>query len=186
MSEPIPPNSSTQGPAQGSTHGPAPGAIFELAERAVDFVRHAVRGKRGAMVLDYRPETLPVLDHYLRSVPKDQEATVALVSAAAGAYFGEVARRLLGGDWEETGDPAETWALVLTGGLRIAPRALAEAAIRGEEDEAAFEVPEEDREAVEEALEGKEVTEEEYFSLAGRVEVLQFLADVLAGRRTEG
>jgi hypothetical protein len=165
---------------------PAPGAIHELAERTVDFVRHAIRGKRGGIVLDYRPDTLPVLDHYLRGVPKEQPATVALITAAAGAYFGEVARRTLGGEWEQTASPPETWTLVLTGGLRIVPGALAESAIRQEEDEACFEVPEEDRAVVEDALEGREVPEDEYYSLAGRLEVLQLIADVLVTLRERG
>jgi len=165
---------------------PAPGAIHELAERTVDFVRHAVRGKRGGIVLDYRPETLPVLDHYLRGVPKEQPATVALIAAAAGAYFGEVARRALGGEWEQTGDPPESWTLVLPGGLRMVPGALAQSAIRQEEDEACYDVPDEDREAVEVALEGREVPEDEYYSLAGRLEVLQLIADVLATLRERG
>ena len=165
---------------------PAPGVIHELAERTVDFVRHAVRGKRGGIVLDYKPDTLPVLDHYLRGVPKDQPATVALIAAAAGAYFGEVARRALGGEWEQTNDPPEGWTLVLPGDLRIVPGALAESAIRQEEDEACYDVPEEDRAAVEDALDGREVPEDEYYSLGGRLEVLQLIADVLATLRERG
>jgi hypothetical protein len=161
---------------------PAPGAIHELAERTVDFVRHAIQGKRGGIVLDYRPDTLPVLDHYLRGVPRDQPATVALIGAAAGAYFGEVVRRALGGEWEQTSDPPEGWTLVLPGDLRIVPGALADSAIRREEDEACYDVPEEDRAAVEDALDGREVPEDEYYSLAGRLEVLQLIIDVVVGR----
>jgi len=163
---------------------PPPGAIFELAERAVDFVRHAIIGTRGGILLDYRPETLPVLDHYLGTVPRDQPATVALIGAAAGAYFGEVVRRVLGGGWVQTDDPAETWPLVLEGGLRIHPVALATAAILVDEAGVpAFEVPVADRAAVEEALEGKEVPEDEYYSLAGRLEALLLVTDVLTGRK---
>lgn len=165
---------------------PPPGAIHELAERTVDFVRHAVIGKRGGIVLDYRPDTLPVLDHYLRGVPKDQPATVALISVAAGAYFGEVARRALGGEWEQTNEPPETWTLILPGDLRVVPGALAESAIRQEEDEPCYEVPDEGRAAVEDALDGREVPEDEYYSLAGRLEVFQLIADVLATLRDRG
>jgi hypothetical protein len=163
---------------------PPPGLIHELAERVVDFVRHAIIGKRGGMILDYRAETLPLLDHYLEGVPRDQPATVALIAAAAGAYFGEVARRTLGGAWQQSDDPPETWPLVLAGGVRIVPNELATAAIvKQEVGETAYDVPGSDRESVEAALEGKEVTETEYFSLAGRLEVLELVADVLTANR---
>jgi len=46
------------------TRTPPPGAVHELAERAVDFVRRSL-----GLVLDYTPETLPLLDHYLRMAP---------------------------------------------------------------------------------------------------------------------
>src|SRR5262249_37662196 len=112
------------------------------------------------------------------------EETVALIAASAGAYFGEVARRALGGAWMQSELPAEDWALVLGGGVRIVPRDLAEEAIRQEDTgEPAFEVPAADRHAVEDALAGKEVPEDEYYSLSGRLEVLTLIADVLAGRR---
>jgi hypothetical protein len=148
----------------------------------VEFVRKAVHGKRGGIVLDYKPETLPVLDHYLAAVPRDQPATVTLIAAAAGAYFGEVARRSLGGAWEQTNDPPEAWTLVLPGELRVVPGALAAAAILHEEEEA-YEVPVADRAVVEEALDNREVAADEYFSLSGRLEVLQHIADLLAGLR---
>jgi hypothetical protein len=48
-------------------------------KRAVDLARSAV-----GIVLDYTPDTLPVLDHYLRGVPRCDEI-IALVAAAAGA-----------------------------------------------------------------------------------------------------
>jgi hypothetical protein len=156
---------------------PPPGAVHDLAERIVEFVRRAV-----GIVLDYTPETLPVLDHYLGGVPEDQLETVALVSATAGAYFGEVARRLLGGEWDEAGGE---WELLLPGGLRLSPSALArEAIIETDTGEATYDVPQDDREAVEDALEGRgPVPEDEYYSLCGRLETLQLIEDVLAARR---
>jgi hypothetical protein len=165
---------------------PPPGAIFELAERAVDFVRHAVRGQRGEMILDYKPETLPLLDHYLHGVPKDQPETIALIAAAAGAYFGEVARRVLGGAWVEGPEPPQEWTLAANSGLKFVPGDLAQAAILKDEAGAAFEVDDDDRAAVEEALEGKEVTEDEYYSLSGRLETFLLIADVLTTRRIPG
>jgi hypothetical protein len=158
---------------------PPPGAIHDLAERAVELVRRAVSGPKGPMVLDYRPETLPILDHYLGEVPRDQPETVALIAAVAGAYFGEVTRRVLGGGWEQTSEPPESWILELPHGVRVCPGELATCAITHEE-EAGYDVPAPVRPLVEEALSEREVTEEEYFSLSGRLETLQLIADLVA------
>lgn len=162
---------------------PPPGAVHELAERAVDFVRRSV-----GLVLDYTPETLPLLDHYLTAVPDDKLETVTLVAATAGAYFGEVARRLLGGEWEATeGDPI-AWELIVGGGLRLTPGAFAREAILSEDTgDAIYDVPDADREAVEDALEQRgQVAEDEYYSLCGRLETMQLIADVLVARRAAG
>jgi hypothetical protein len=159
---------------------PPPGAVHDLAERTVEFVRRAI-----GIALDYTPETLPVLDHYLQGVPDDNVETVALVAATAGAYFGEVARRVLGGEWSATEGPPTEWELVVAGSLRLAPGAFAREAILTEDTgEAVYDVPDGDREAVEDALEAKgPVAEDEYYSLCGRLETMQLIADVLAAGR---
>ena len=59
-----------------------------------------------SLSLEYDSNTLPVLDHYLRTVPEDQPAAIELVVATSGAYFGEVVRQLLGGRWDLTGETA--------------------------------------------------------------------------------
>jgi hypothetical protein len=159
---------------------PPPGAIHELAERAVEFVRRAL-----GLVLDYTPETLPLLDHYLRGVPREQPETVALVAGAAGAYFGEVARRALDGDWEQTEDEPTEWTLVLSGGLRVVPGVLATEAILVEDTgPPSYDVPPADRAAVEAALDARgAVAEDEYYALSGRLEVMRLIADALAAQR---
>lgn len=162
---------------------PPPGAVFELAEQAVANVRNATQ-----MVLDYSPETLPVLDHYLRGVPRDQPETVRLMAATAGAYFGEVARKAIGGEWD-VHDPAPgDWRLTLTGGAKLSPVGMAAEAIlqaptEGYEGE--FEVPEEERAVVSDALADREVPEDEFYSLSGRLETLLHVADLLAARWME-
>jgi hypothetical protein len=148
----------------------------------VAFVRRAM-----SLVLDYQSETLPLLDHYLGGVPRDQPDTVRLVAATAGAYFGEVARRTLGGEWriEDEHDPA-AWRLELAG-VTVSPVGLAAGAIlQADTDEydGSMEVSAADRPAVEEALEGREAPEDEYYSLSGRLETLMFVADVIAARRS--
>jgi hypothetical protein len=165
---------------------PPPGAVFELAERAVDFVRTTM-----GLVLDYTGDTLPVLDHYLRQVPEDQPDTVRLIAACAGAYFGEVIRRQLGGAWEDTtGEPAG-WQLLLPGPVRLQPVGVAGQAIIERDDDEAFDggfaVPEAAQAAVEEALTARgDVSEEEFYSLSGRLEVLMLVTDVAVASTAPG
>jgi hypothetical protein len=69
-----------------------PPVVLDLADSCVRFVKRALR-----IELDYTPETLPILDHYLREAQGiDREEIISLVAPAAGAYFGEVVRRQLG------------------------------------------------------------------------------------------
>jgi hypothetical protein len=162
---------------------PPPGDVHDLAERAVEYVKQAV-----GMLLDYQPETLPVLDHYLDQVPRDQPATVELIAAAAGAYFGEVARRTLGGEWEGAGRPEVPpahWRIRLPHGVTFSPIAFAAASIAAAEVEGyddSFDVPDADRAAVEEALAEMQVPEDEYYSLSGRLETLETVVELLVAR----
>jgi hypothetical protein len=134
--------------------------------------------------LDYTPETLPLLDHYLGQVPKDQPDTVRLVGACAGAYFGEICRKALGGRWDDReGQTPLEWSLELAGGVRLTPGGMALAAILVAESEEAddqFDVPPEALPAVEQALEARgEIEEDEYFTLSSRLEVLVLVVDTV-------
>src|SRR5207248_7823696 len=102
---------------------PVPPRIREYADQAVAYVRSAL-----GVALEYDSDTLPLLDHYIRSVPDEQRATVELVIATSGAYFGEVVRRRLGGRWEATGDEAQ-WRVVLPTGLNFSPTGFVASAI---------------------------------------------------------
>jgi hypothetical protein len=170
---------------------PAPGAVFELSERAVDFVARAV-----GTPLDYSMDTLPLLDHWLRQVPEAQPETVRLAAAVAGCYFGEVVRRVIGGAWGDVdhGEPS-TWRLLLPGGVSVAPAALATLTVLGRDDgeladdvDATWDVPAPARPAVEAALEQRgAVDSEEFFSLSGRLEVLHLIVDTaVAAAQTPG
>jgi hypothetical protein len=161
---------------------PPPGSVHELAERTVEYVRRAL-----GLTLDYTPETLPVLDHYLSSVPMDQPETVRLVAATAGAYFGEVVRRTLGGTWDDDRDDAGSLdrKLRVSGDVTFAPAAVAALAVlhaESDDIDASTEVPERARELVEQALEARgRVAEDEFYSLSGRLEVLMFVVDLVVG-----
>jgi hypothetical protein len=166
------------------TTTPPPGAVFELAEQAVDYVRRTLK-----VLLDYTPETLPLLDHYLRDVPTDQPETIELIGATAGAYFGEVARKALGGTWRGLEGAPSAWRVELSGDVTFAPIDFAiETIAKGEVEgkDGSFEVPAEDRDAVEDALAGTgEVSQDEFYSLCGRLEALTTVVNVVLGRRAE-
>jgi hypothetical protein len=104
-------NGKINGAARSAVDAP-PQAIQDLAEACVRFVDRAL-----GIRLDYEPETLPILDHYIkqgRTLAKERPETVPLVAQAAGAYIGEVVRRRHRGFWraEHEGDP-NTWRLLL-------------------------------------------------------------------------
>lgn len=153
----------------------------EYAAQTVRYVQ-AVLG----VELGYDSDTLPVLDHYLRNVPDEQSATVALVVSTAGAYFGEVVRRQLGGTWDVADrDPIE-WLVVLPSGLSVSPAGMVAAVIARSDDlediETGLQVPTHLEPAVEATLERmSQVTEDEYYSLCGRFDTLAHLQEVLAG-----
>src|SRR5580692_10141085 len=107
--------------ANGAGHGepatrdgktdPPPEQVRDLAEACVRFVERAV-GVR----LDYEPETLSLLDHYLvgaRAAARERPEAGALVAHAAGAYFGEVVRRRYASWWRFEGDDPSGWRIEL-------------------------------------------------------------------------
>lgn len=71
-----------------------PDGVEDASLACVEYVRRAL-----GLELDFSPETLPILDHYLaRSIEiTEKEEILDLVVRSAGAYFGEVVRRALGG-----------------------------------------------------------------------------------------
>jgi hypothetical protein len=162
-----------------------PARVREYADQAVDYVRRAL-----GLTLEYDSDTLPLLDHYLRTVPDGQPATLQLVIATSGAYFGEVVRRRLGGRWElgdaDAGGGAIKdiqWRVVLPTGLNFAPAGFVAAAIaRADLDDldSEFESPARMRPYVQSALERMgEVSVEDYYSLCGRLDTLEHVHEVL-------
>ena len=179
---------------------PAPPEIGEYAEQAVEYVRRAV-----GITMEYNSDTLPLLDHYLRSVPAEKAAAAHLVAATAGAYFGEVIRRQVGGHWDLGSSDPGSWRLLLPSGVWFFPAAMALAAILGPDTEDTAESADLDDTDPEHtdvmagdwdaslmapaALRGQvagvlesmaEVSPEEYYSLCCRYDTIEHLQDVLA------
>jgi hypothetical protein len=168
---------------------PAPPAVAELADACVRFVRSAV-----GVTLDFRPETLPVLDHYL-GTRRDEllmarsanPEAMGLVARAAAAYFGEVVRGHFPAFWYLPSEDPAQWELRFESVyLSVNPLAVVYDAISHGDEEgpiAYLELEDEDRDAVAVRLsELPPASDDEFFSLATRLEVLEIAADIIKAR----
>ena len=170
-----------------SAEGGAPVTVVDLASACVKFVERAV-GVR----LDYTPETLPLLDHYLaqaRSAAAARPEAGPLLAQAAGAYFGEVVRRRHAAWWRTEGDDPTFWRVELEAVyLAFCPVMTIQDALslpEGDaEGESRLELTEEDREAVAARLaELPEVDLEEYFAPTTRLEVIDIAVEAIRARK---
>jgi hypothetical protein len=154
-----------------------PPRVREYADQTVAYVRRAL-----GIELEYDSNTLPVLDHYLRTVPEDQPAAIALVVATSGAYFGEVVRQHLGGRWELGSQEAE-WRVVLPTGINFSPAGFVAAAIARadlEDLDSEIAAPPRMLPYVQEALARMgEVSVDDYYSLCGRLDTLEHVHEIL-------
>jgi hypothetical protein len=166
---------------------PPPERVRDLAEACVRFVKQKL-----GVELDYEPETLSILDHYLagaRAAAADKPAAGALVAHAAGAYFGEVVRRRYPSWWRLDGDDPSGWRLELEPVyLSFSPvQLVADALLFREEDPEAserFELEEEDRQAVAVRLaELPGVAEDEFYAPSTRLEVIDIAVEAIRARR---
>ena len=134
------------------------------------------------VALEYDSDTLPLLDHYLRNVPEDQPAATALVVVTAGAYFGEVVRRRLGGRWELAAEDVD-WRIVLPTGLNFSPAGFVAAAIAQadlDDLDSELDAPPRMKPYVQQALARMgEVSIDDYYSLCGRLDTLEHVHEVL-------
>lgn len=166
----------------------APTEIAELASGCVRFVQQAL-GVR----LDFTPETLPVLDHYLRerrAELREHPEAAALVLHAAAAYFGEVVRRQHAVWWSVPTDDPNDWEIQARAVfLSFHPLALVQDAVlhaEGEDAIGLFEVEDDDRDRLAARLaELPPVDEDEYFSLSTRLEVIDIAVDAIKARMME-
>lgn len=168
----------------------APDRVRDLAEACVRFVERSIGVK-----LDYQPETLSLLDHYVaearRTAGERPEAAI-VVAHAAGAYFGEVVRRRYPSWWRAEGDDPAFWRIELEPVyLSFSPiQLVADALLRGgegAESEAAgerLELEEADREAVAARLaELPPVPEDEFYAPSTRLEVIDIAVEAIRARR---
>jgi len=163
----------------------APQVVRELGDACVRFVEAAL-----GLKLDFSPEMLPVLDHYVATRRKEllsRPETIGLVARATGAYFGEVVRRHFRSFWYTPSDDVSTWELRFEPVyLAFCPIAVADDAItHGDEDgvTARFQLDDEDREVVETRLfDLPSASDDEFFSFSTRLEVLEIAVDAIKAR----
>lgn len=156
---------------------PVPDRVREYAEQVVAYVQKALGVK-----LEYDSDTLPLLDHYLRTVPAEQPATLKLVVATAGAYFGEVCRRRLGGRWEAAGEEKD-WRVWLPTGINFSPTGFVASSIAQadlEDFDSELDAPSRMKPYLMQALQRMgEISVQDYYSLCGRLDTLEHVHEVL-------
>jgi len=167
--------------------GPAPDRVRDLADGCVRFVQRAL-----GVTLDYEPETLPLLDHWVagaRREASERPAAAAVVAHAAGAYLGEVVRRRYPSWWRAEGDDPGAWRIELEpvylsfSPVQLVTDALFHGEVEGEPIEQ-LELDEADRDAVEARLqELPPVAEDEFFAPSTRLEVIDIAVDAIRARR---
>lgn len=163
---------------------PPPEEIAELAEACVTYVERETKIK-----LDYTPETLPLVDHWLRErrsqVVGEKDEVLALVAGPVGAYLGEVARRQLPLRWFAPKGDFRRWRIELENVfLSMNPIGAAMEALALQEIEgwgADLRTRPQDESRARAALENlPEMELDEYFAPSTRLEVLQIVADALS------
>lgn len=163
--------------------GEIPGEILELAESGRQFALSAV-----GVELDYDAETLPILDEYLRIASggvKDRPQLEPLVAKTVAAYFGEVARRRLDGFWRRREDPNDPWELCARRAfLSLSPLGVVlevlEKSSEHDGPSGELRLAPDDRELAEQRLARlPEVSEDEYYLLSTRLEVIETVYEAI-------
>ena len=164
----------------------APPAIAQMADQARDYVTKAINFQ-----VDGTHDTLPVVDHYLSEVPKDQPVICELIASAVGCYFGEILREQFDARWVMEGDNPAAWRLEVTGcTVSLFPVGMAYQAMLGGQHEDRFDdsihVDDEDKPGLAEALERvTKVRPEVYYSLCNRFDTLEYVVDLLMARQAK-
>jgi hypothetical protein len=172
----------------GEGFGPTPPeSVLELAAACVRFVAASVE-----LEPDFTPETMPLVDHYLREARvavRQRPETLSLIANAIGVYLGEVVRRTHPCWWNLDGDEPLDWRLEFRDVyLSFAPVQVIMAALvrpgtppaEKAADDVIDDAPEpglqlapEDRDAVYQRLEDlPPVSEDDYYAPSTRLEVV--------------
>ncbi len=163
-----------------ATSDPPP-EVAELCAACVRFV-----ATRYGVHLDFTPDTLSLVDQWVRDARGELAARpelVPLVEGAAGAYLGEVVRRAFGARWILPREHSD-WRLGMsTVYCAFNPLGMArEALMLGDAEgwHAHFELDPAEREDIEARLAAlPEVSEDEYYAPSTRFDVVQLVVETL-------
>jgi len=167
----------------------APEPIADLVRACLDYVKRAL-----GTSLDFTPETLPLLDHYLREVRDELERKPELASLtahAAGAYFGEVLRRQMRGFWRTPTESLHDFQVCSSVAfVSVNPFGAAYDALYGSTEHdgprSMLRVAPEDHGYIAARLATvPEVPEDQYFLLTTRIEVIEIAVEALRARLEE-
>lgn len=165
---------------------PAPEAVLEASNACLDYVKRAI-----GVSLDFTPETLSVLDHYVGLVRpdiKDRPELVPLIARAVGAYFGEVVRAVVPSFWRLPSPNVLDWQLCAKvaffwfNPLGVAYDALYQS-VEHDGPRSLFRVAPEDKDVLSGRLAVMpEVPEDEYYLFTTRIEVVEASVEALRAR----
>ncbi|HEX2676626.1 MAG TPA: hypothetical protein VHM19_08295 [Polyangiales bacterium] len=161
-----------------------PAQIDDLATTCVKYVKDAT-----GLTLDYTAETLPILDHYVRTNAgaAAPDEVRDLLAPTLGAYFGEVVSRTLpGARWHSPDADYTDYRIEFDPFfLCFNPLGVAAEVLAGDDVEgygAHFQLLDDARAAVEEALaRSSSVSADDYYSFTVRYETLELVTQVLLG-----
>jgi hypothetical protein len=168
----------------------APAAIEELARACVQYVEQTL-----GVTLDFTPETLSVLDHYLATTRENalgRPELLPLVTRSLGAYFGEVVRRQTPSFWRVAGEDVHDWRLCeKTVWLSFNPIGVAyDALFDGTEHDgpsSELRIAPEERDAVDRRLSAlPPMSEAEFYLFVTRYEAIEIATDALSAQMLEG
>jgi len=168
---------------------PAPDTITDLVIACRDYVKRSFGTE-----LDFTPETLPLLDHYLsevREVLPQRPELAELTAHAAGAYFGEVLRRQMRGFWRlPSGNLHDYQVCSSVAFVSINPFGAAYDALYGGPDHGGPRsnlrlAPEDHGYIAARLATVPELPEDQFYLLSTRVEVVDIVVEALRGRLEE-
>jgi hypothetical protein len=168
---------------------PMPAAVAELAASCVRFV-----AAKYGVPLDFTPDTLSVVDQYIRDARADVTAkpqSLDLLQATIGAYVGEVLRRAHHGLWRCEGE-YDGWRIYMTRVyLAFNPIGMAREALLLESADgwhAHLETETAEREVLERRLQLLgEVEDDEYYAPSTRFDIVEIAVDALSTQmRSQG
>lgn len=160
---------------------PAPAEVREAYAACVRFV-----SSKYGVALDGEPETLSLVDQYVRDARADVIArpeSLELLTTTIGAYLGEVIRVRFGGEWVLAKDP-EAWRLTLsTVYLWFNPLGMAREALTMQDEpgwNAHLTTDEAERDAIDARLRAMpEVDAEDFLLPTSRYDVVEIVVEAL-------